>query len=58
MKTKEQAKKFLAMQYNVKPDHLMFVNVWKAPEVNKTFLMFQVTDPNHHQFGSTLCQEV
>ena len=52
------ARKAMAEQYKVSPDDLAMGPVWDLPEVGRRFLMFEIRDPNHRQFRSTLCYDI
>lgn len=48
----------LAEQYQVSPEALAMEPVWDMPEICKRLLMFEITDPNHRLFRSTVCFDI
>lgn len=52
------ARRALAKQYQVSPENLVMGPVWDIPEISKCLLMFEITDPDHSQFRSTVCFDI
>jgi hypothetical protein len=48
----------LSEQYQVAPEGLAIGQIWEIPEIDKRLLMFEITDPNHRQFNSTVCYDI
>jgi hypothetical protein len=54
----EFARKVVAARYKVAPEVLSVGPVWEIPEIGKRLLMFEINDPNHQQYKSTVCYDL
>lgn len=57
-KDSELARHALAEQYQVSPEALAMGPVWDLPEISKCLLMFEIIDPHHRLFRSTVCFDI